>query len=170
MARLLSRWPRFTGVASRVASGVLAVLHGVLPSTAGAADALTGGVVETTPSVRADDPLSVTKVVKTRRQHRMGLDPCVRRDPGNAGWSIYGAERAQTGAIRGKHARRENGSNKPKLSPPIADSCAHNAMVKRLFATGCRIPRLDREGVDLLALQRVRVPRTRRPAGLEARL
>jgi hypothetical protein len=56
-----------------------------------------------------------------------------------ARWSIYGAERAQTAAMGRKCAGRENGSDRPNPSPSGAVSCVHKEMVKRLFATGCRI-------------------------------
>src|SRR5712691_2708205 len=79
------------------------------------------------------------------------------------GWSIYGAKRAQPLATGGKCDGLDNGSNKPIRNRWQATATVSQRMVKRLFATGCRIPRLVREGVDLLALQREVESREREP-------
>jgi hypothetical protein len=84
------------------------------------------------------------------------------------GWSIYGAERAQTLAIGAESSSRENGSAKRNPPPPIADSCEHNAMeAERLpwAATRCRRSASLR-GRRSISLKR-QVPRTRRPTGLD---
>jgi len=47
------------------------------------------------------------------------------------GWSICGAERAQTAAIDRECGSGENGLDKPKPLPSAAISCAHNDMVRR---------------------------------------
>ena len=51
--------------------------------------------------------------------------PLDQRDP------ICGAERAQTAAIRRKCGSGRNVLDKPNPSPPVANSCAHNEMVRR---------------------------------------
>ena len=45
------------------------------------------------------------------------------------GWSIYGAERAQTAAPRRKDSGRGDGLDKPNPLPSTADSCVNNETV-----------------------------------------
>ncbi len=52
------------------------------------------------------------------------------QESGQAMWSIYGAERTQPATIGRKSESFENGSSKPNPLPSIADSCAHNEMVR----------------------------------------
>jgi hypothetical protein len=52
-----------------------------------------------------------------------------------AAWSIHGAERTQSSAIRGKSTRRGNGSDKPKWLLPTAGGCGHNKMIVRESVT-----------------------------------
>src|SRR5437899_3194586 len=79
--------------------------------------------------------------------HRHGVRPnakkemsptvreCERRRTSNdnltRGPSSERAERMQTAANRRKGGRRENGSTRPDPWPTVADSCAHNEMVRR---------------------------------------
>jgi hypothetical protein len=84
-----------------------------------------------------------------------GLDATALRPPDwPQVWSIYGAKRAQPGATRGKRESLENGSNTPIGSrwQPMATVSERMVKVDHL---------LVREGVDFLASQRDRVPRTR---------
>ena len=48
-------------------------------------------------------------------------------------WSIYGAERAQTAAIRRKRGTLESRLEAPDPLRSVAASCAHNEMVRRRF-------------------------------------
>src|SRR6266567_4690625 len=70
----------------------------------------------------------------------------------NKGWSLYGAPWLQPVATGSKCASPENGSNKPKPSPPVATSCRSERMVSRASAVGCHqlreVPLLANEGVD----------------------
>jgi len=53
-------------------------------------------------------------------------------------WSIYGAERTQPATVGHKSESFENGSNKPNPLRSIADSCAHNEMVRRVSTVRVR--------------------------------
>jgi hypothetical protein len=94
--------------------------------------------------------------------------PLVRREP------IYGAQRAQPVATGGKWDDPENRSNKPIRNRSQPTATVRERMVKRTFATACHrlpmIPYLLGRGSTSGLRKEKRVPRTRRPAGLDENL
>jgi hypothetical protein len=79
------------------------------------------------------DPLHTETDYETRRRADGTSKSASHQRSRRRGWSINGAERSQTVATGGKADRPQNGSNKPEPSPTLANSCAHNEMVRRGF-------------------------------------
>jgi len=107
----------------------------------------------------ADDPLSTGRCPIDDRGAGPGRNAFTHQGLGVQGWSTYGAKRAQPVATRGKCEGLENSSNKPIGNPWQPTATVPERMVKSVFATACHqlptIPYLVREGVDLLASQRI---------------
>jgi hypothetical protein len=78
--------------------------------------------------------------------------------------------RSRAGATRGSRSQTATSRNGLASCNPlltVSTNCDDLCMVKRLFATGCRVPLPVREELGRLGSQRDRAPRTRRPAELD---
>jgi hypothetical protein len=84
-----------------------------------------------------------------------GGSPVPTKDSGYPTWSIYGAQRAQPVATRGKWEGAENGSNRPIGNRWQPTATVSERMVKSMLATAChRLPTitylLERESLSWL--------------------